>query len=188
MKAMNRKPMGRRLTPGLTAIALLALLAGCTEKNGGTASPTSDNTTPPSSSSTAPTNIFGAMKSCDVLDKAVEGQGFAPGSVDKVGGNNGCVTTKSQFGTIGVHLQPDQGIDNTNSDPSKVHDGTVNGRKSAEIRNGVSSKGDCAIMIEVTKTSRAFVIAALSTGTTEEACAFVYDVAKKVEPQLPKGN
>jgi uncharacterized protein DUF3558 len=188
MKAMNRNPMGRSLMPGLTFIALLALAAGCTDKNGGTASPTENSTTPPASSSTATTNVFGDMKSCDVLDKAVEGQGFSPGSVDKVGGDNGCVTTKSQFGTIGVHLQPGQSIDNTNSDPSKVHDGTVNGRKSVEIQNGVSSRGDCAIMIEVTKTSRAFVIAALSTGTTDEACAFVYDVAKKVEPQLPKGN
>jgi hypothetical protein len=42
--------------------------------------------------------------------------------------------------------------------------------------------------MEVTSASRAFIVIALSTGTTEDACNFAYNVAFEIEPQLPKEN
>jgi hypothetical protein len=128
------------------------------------------------------------LKACDVLDEALEGQGFKPAVAEKAGGDNGCDTNKSQFGTVGLALQPDLGIDDLNADPSKQYTGKINGRPSIQIRDGVGSSGNCAIAIEVTENSRALLSSVLSSGTTDEACAFVTEVAKKVEPQLPKGN
>jgi hypothetical protein len=176
----------------LSALGLAAaiILAACSGQSDGTAlptSPSSENSKLPNSSSHQG-NVFGGLKACDVLDKALEGQGFEAAVVDKAGGDNGCDTKKARFGSVGLNLHHNQSIDDFNADPSKIHDGKVNNRSAVQIRELLGSSGDCAVAFEVTETSRAFIAASLSTGTTDEACEFATEVAKKVEPQLPKGN
>lgn len=133
-------------------------------------------------------NVFEEIRACDVLNKALTGEGFPPGQTEKAGGENGCDSTKPQFGTVGVTLQPDQGIDDLNANPSKMFDGTIHDRPAVQIREGLDSSGDCSVAIAVGANSRALVVSSLSTSSTEEACKFITEVAEKVEPQLPKGN
>jgi hypothetical protein len=182
---------GRARVARLVALAapVALILSGCSDESGGTAIPTStvstnDGTKPTVSSQ----RVFGNLSACDILDKALEGQGFKPAVVDKAGGENGCDTNKPQFGSVGLSLQPGLGIDDLNADPSKIHEGEINDRPAMQIRNPIRSEGDCGVAIEVKQDSRALLAIALSTGTTNEACAFATEVAKKVEPQLPKGN
>lgn len=182
MKAMDTSIRSQRAAAAL-AIGMLIAMSGCTDKRAGIALPT---TSTPSSTTTV--DPFNGLKACDVLDKALEGQGFPPAVVDVAGGDNDCKSDKAQYGGLSLALQPDQGIDHFNTDPSKIHDGTIHDRRIAEIRNGIRPAGDCAIALEVTKTSRVFITSALSVGTTEETCKFVEGVAEKVEPQLPRGN
>jgi hypothetical protein len=188
MKAMNSL-IRRRSMPAICAIITLTVVSGCTDSRGGNALPgtsAASNTAPPSNA--ASVNPFDGLKACEVLDKALEGSGFSAAVVDKAGGDNGCKADKAQYGGLNLTLQPDLGIKDLNGDKSKQHDGDIHGRPSIQVREGLGSSGDCAIAMEVTNTSRAFVVASLSTGTTDEACTFVENVANKVEPQLPKGN
>jgi hypothetical protein len=188
MKAMNSL-IRRRSMPAICAIITLTVVSGCTNNSGGNALPVTSaasSTAPPSNA--ASVDPFDGLKACAVLDKALEGRGFSPAVVDTSGGDNGCKADKAQYGGLNLTLQPDLGINDINGDKSQQHDGYVLGRPSIQVREGLGSSGDCAIAMEVTNTSRAFVVASLSTGTTDEACTFVESVADKVEPQLPKGN
>jgi hypothetical protein len=187
MKAMKQFTSHATLA-GITIISI-SILSACNNTNTGNPIPAaSDASSSPTTSDSTSTNIFADLKACDVLDKALEGQDFEKGAVSTIGGDNGCDANKTPYGGVALNLQPDQGIDKINADPSKIHDGTLNNRRIAQIKNGIRAKGDCAIMIEVTKTSRASMVATLTTGTTDEACTFIYSIAEKIEPQLPKGN
>jgi hypothetical protein len=174
---------------GMVAVAMI-VLSGCSDESKGTPLPATSN--PPAGgiteSGTPSGNMFGELQACDVLDKALEGHGFSAAVVDKAGSDNGCDADKYKFATVSLDLHPDLGIDDLNADPSKLHTGTVNGRRSLQIREGIGAEGDCDIAMEVTENSRAMTGVSLSTGTTDEACQFATEVAEKVEPQLPKGN
>lgn len=176
-----------------TALILvtLVMVSACTDTQTGAGSATSPPATTPSSSSSAqtstpPGDVFANLKACDVLNKAIQGQGFAAGVLNKIGGDNGCQADKHLFGSIALSLQPDQGIDQINGGQGTRYSAKVNGRQAIETKEGNGVAGDCDMAIEVTKTSRALAIASLDT--TAEACAFVEDIAAKIEPQLPKGN
>jgi hypothetical protein len=180
----------RHLTYLFTAATFAAVLSACSSTSGGTPLPVTSPSAPSATTASSgnPSNVFGSLKACPVLDKALEGQGFTPAVAEQAGGDNGCKAGKVRTATVGVTLQPDAGIDDLNADPSKVHSGHINGRPAKQIREAIGAKGDCMIVIEVTKTSRAIVTASMSTGTTEEACALATSIAEKVEPQLPKNN
>ena len=170
-------------TATLAAIGL-AVLSGCTSEQGN-AVPVS---TSPSTTTSSARNVFTDLKACDVLNRSLDGMGFSPGVISTTGGDNGCSSDKSGYGALTLTLQPDLSINDLNGDPSAMHKGEINGRPAIQHRNGVRAEGDCAIAIEVTTTSRALVNTSLTTGTTDEACTFIESIAKKVEPQLPKGN
>jgi hypothetical protein len=188
MKAMN-PTLGQRRVLAALAVLTLTVVSGCTDKRDGTALPASSSpNAAPSQPNTGPNDVFAALKACDALDRALQGQGFSPAVPQRAGGANCCDAKKAQYGGVSLALQPDLGIDDLKGDRSKQHDGDVNGRRAIQTRDGIEGSGTCDIVIEVTKTSRAFVVASLSVGTTDEACTFVDGVAKKVEPQLPKGN
>jgi hypothetical protein len=170
-------------TATLTVIALTALTSCAGEQGNAVPASTSPNT-----STTSSNNVFVNLKACDVLDKSLEGLGFSQGVINTAGGDNGCSSNKSEYGALTLSLQPDLSINDLNGNRNDMHGGQINGRPSIQHRNGIRSKGDCAIAIEVTKTSRALVSTALTTGTTDEACVFIESIANKIEPQLPKGN
>ena len=182
--------LGQRRTLALLAILTLVAATGCTTERGGVAMPSKSGSqsTPLTTPASAASDVFGALKACNILDKALEGQGFPAAAINKAGGDNGCQTSKAGYGAVSLDLHPDLGIDDLNADKIKQFPGEVNGRRSIQIRDGVGSRGNCDIALQVTKTSRAITGTTLTTGTTDEACAFIYDVAKKVEPQLPAGN
>jgi hypothetical protein len=173
----------------LSVIAVAVVLSGCSDESGGTPLPVPTNSisSGPKGSSSTSEGVFGDLDACEVLDKALNGQSFPPAIVDKAGGDNGCDTSKPRVASVALSLQPDLGIQETNADPAKIHVGKINNRPAVQVREPLGSTGGCGIMIEVTENSRAHVTAAFN-GTTEEACQFITDVAKKVEPQLPKGN
>jgi hypothetical protein len=170
-------------------VAAIAM-SGCSSESGGTPTPiTQDQNPNKSPSSTAASGgVFGDLEACNVLDKALDGQGFEAAVVDKAGGDNGCDAEKYMFATVSLDLQPNIGIDELNADPSNLYEGQVNGRSSMQIREGLGSEGNCDIALEVAEDSRAMTGVSLATGSTDEACDFILEVAKKVEPQLPKGN
>jgi hypothetical protein len=175
---------GKLGTTATLAVITLTALTGCAGEQGNAVpASTSPNVSTPSAN-----NVFADLKSCDVLDKSLEGLGFSQGVINTAGGDNGCSSNKSEYGALTLTLQPELSIKDLNGDQKEMHSGEINGRPAIQHRNGIRSKGDCAIAIEVTKTSRALVSAALTTGTTDEACTFIESIAKKVEPQLPKGN
>jgi hypothetical protein len=183
MKSTNFSQSKLGVTAVIATIALTAL-SGCTGVQGN-AAPVS---TGPSTTTSSTGNVFAGLKACDVLNKSLEGLGFSQAVTNTAGGNNGCTSHKSGYGVLTLTLQPDLGINDLNGNRNDMHGGQIHGRPSIQQRNGIRSEGDCAIAIEVTKTSRALVNTALTTGTTDEACVFIESIANKVEPQLPKGN
>lgn len=156
-------------------------------------SPTTSGVPQPASSSSVATSavssVFGTLKACDLVDKAMDGQGFSPSKPERAGGSNSCSSEKSGYGQAGLTLNEGVGIkDFPNLDPAKIFDGEVNGRPAAKITDGVRDHGDCMVAMAVGDKNRVFVNVALNTGSTDEACDFAMAVAKKVEPSLPKGN
>lgn len=161
-------------------------LAACSPTTPGTPEPVSSSGA--ASSSNSP-SVFGDLKACALMDKALTDQGFAASQPERAGGSNSCSAQKSGYGQVGLSLHDGLGIkDFPNFDPKKMFDGDVNGRKAVQIRDGVRGEGDCMIAMAVGDKNRAFVNAALNTGSTDEACDFAMSVAKKIEPSLPKGN
>jgi hypothetical protein len=173
----------------ISIVAVAVVLSGCSDERGGTPLPalTNSHSSGPAESNSPSQEVFGELKACEVLDKALDSQGFPPAVVDQAGGDNGCDTSKPRVASVALSLQPDLGIQDTNADPTKIYEGKVNGRPAVQIREPLGSTGGCGIMIKVTENSRAHVTAAYN-GTTDKACQFITEVAEKVEPQLPKGN
>lgn len=186
--AGNQRSRQARTLAALGATAAVFFTSCSNGNEGGTALPATPTPDQGTESVVPPANVFGQLDACDVLEQALEGEEFPPGSLEQAGGDNGCDTTKAQFGTVGVTFQPNLAIDDLNADPSQTYPGKINNRRAMQVRNAIRSEGDCMIAIEVTETSRALVVSTLSTGTTDEACAFATEVAEKIEPQLPKGN
>lgn len=178
MSRFGKRPLiGFALACAVTGVGVLG---GCSAAEPGTASPSPNVTAPP--------DPLGGLQACAVLDKALAGQGFGPGRIDKAGGDNGCGAEKPQFASVGLVLDDQQGVDQVHADPSKIHEGEVNNRPARLVREGLGGEGDCAIALEVSPTARAYANVKLSTGSTDEACEFIQTVAEGIEPQLPKGK
>lgn len=182
-------PMKSRVTIALS-VALLSFSAACSSESPGAPLPVPpSNDTGGTSAEPSPNpDPFNGLQACPVLDKALEGEGFPPSEKDTAGGDNGCDTQKIKFGSFSLDLHDDLGIGDLNADKSKQYPGDVNGRPAILVKEGVGAKGGCNVSMEVTKSSRAFLVFVLQTGTTEDACAFVEKIAEKLEPQLPKSN
>ncbi|MBN6037194.1 DUF3558 family protein [Amycolatopsis sp. 195334CR] len=178
----------RRTVLLLTAAAALVLVGACTPTETGNATPTA-NQDPPSGAPTpsGEADVFADVEECQILDKALVNEGFPPARKETAGGERGCITDKPRYGTVGIVLDDQQGIDDVKSDPSKLFGGDVNGRRSLLDKESLpSTSGDCTVYLEVAAKARVMVNTALSRGTTDEACEFISRVSVAVEPQLPK--
>lgn len=170
----------------LTFAACLGL-AGCAEE-GGQASPA---TRPADVSSSAPTTAlradpFEGIDRCEVLNKAIEGEGFPLGKVSTVVRERGCDVDKRRYASLGLVLGNRAPYDEVQADPSEIFDGKINGRLAVLIKNRHVER-DCAISMQVTEDSYAYLVVALFEGTRKEACDLATRVMQKIEPQLPKG-
>ncbi|UJW32818.1 DUF3558 family protein [Saccharothrix sp. AJ9571] len=177
-----------RIRLSVIAVAALTVLsAGCTPNEEGRPQPVRTLDASPSSVSPGGSPAgFGDLKSCDLLDKALEGQGYPASEADNVGSSNGCSTNK--FGSaMSLNLDDKQGVDDLAADPSKAYDGKINGRRIRQVKEIDGSEATCLVLLEVSAKARAMVSVTLGTqGSTNQACDDAFSVAQAVEPQLPK--
>jgi hypothetical protein len=136
MKTMKSRL--QKSLPVLTfTLTVLLTTTPCTSSDNGRAIPRPTVLGDMPASDTPAADPFNGLKSCTVLDKALQGQGFPPAVVNTVGGDNGCGTDKAQYGGVTLVLQPNLGIDDLNADKSKQRAGDVRGRPSVETRNAI---------------------------------------------------
>ncbi|WP_326957284.1 DUF3558 family protein [Amycolatopsis sp. NBC_01286] len=184
---MTRSSFGRRAA--LTSLVLLTLVvSACDSKVGGTPqaadTPTSSAPTTGPSGTTAD-NPFGDSDPCKLLDQVLAGQGYAAAKRSDADAAHNCDTKKTDYGVVGLALQPGQTINQTITDPSKAVTGDVNGRAAVQERDALGGTGSCDVSMEVKPNSRATVLITLQTAGTDEACRLANDVSTKVEPLLP---
>ncbi|MEU4517637.1 DUF3558 family protein [Amycolatopsis sp. NPDC024027] len=171
------------------ALATLALaLSACDSKVGGT--PQAAGTSSSNAPTTKPSggggdNPFAGMDPCKLLDQVLAGQGYAAAKRSDADAAHNCDTKKTDYGVIGLALQPGQSINDIVTAPGKAVTGDVNGRPAVQERDALGGTGSCDVSMEVKPKSRATVLVTLQTAGTDEACQVANDVSTKVEPLLP---
>lgn len=192
----------------LLAIApLLALVLMACNETGGvpSANPTQPSapsqTEPPDPSDTG--DVFAGLDECEVLNTALDGEGYEPGKLNdrfktitfcnatKLGDEtctaDNCEYDRMGVADVGLGFQP-HALDELDLDTGKTHKGDVNGRDALLIKNPAEEWGEgaCMILIDVGKSNYAVTLVTLENRDTNEACGLVEQVAKRVEPQLPR--
>jgi hypothetical protein len=170
----------------ITFAALSLALSACDSKVGGT--PQAADTPPSSAPATSggnSSNPFGDRDPCKLLDQVLAGQGYAAAKRSDADAAHNCDTKKTDYGVVGLALQPGQTINQTITDPSKAVTGDVNGRAAVQERDALGGTGSCDVSMEVKPNSRATVLVTLQTASTDEACQLANDISTKVEPLLP---
>lgn len=160
--------------------ALGCTLAACDSSTDGSAKPA------PSSSPARSSTPLAGLDPCQTLDKALAGQGFPPSEPSAAYPKQGCIATKPTFGSAGLLLQDGRSYKDNISDPSTTSTGDVNHRAAILERKPVDSVGDCVVDLEVKPKSRAVVGMSLSSGSTDQSCTSVRQLAEAAEPLLPK--
>ena len=166
----------------LVAAAVTALtLTGCSTMVNGTPSPDPQVTAAPSG--TSPEDALKSLEACPVLDQLLSGQGFAPG--ERITRRNECDATKPGYGTVGIALDPLQGLTDTQHQDPAATALEINGRKA--LVGEFTGPGTCEVALEVAEHARASAAAVLlGTDRQAEACSAARDLATKLEPLLPK--
>ncbi len=177
----------------LTSAAAALLLAGCTTKEPGSASPVSTPSAPASSEGSTSANPGGATTSsldpCSLLsasDLASYGT-FGEPRTQQADGARSCgyiLNTQNASDpqlSVSVDIRDSQGIDSAGKGKSPIPS-QVNGRKAAVIPVGSQS---CILAMAVGDTSR--VDLSVGADDSTKACDVATKVANIVEPKLPKG-
>jgi hypothetical protein len=172
----------------LASLATLSLLTACSSPVGGNPSAVSS---PPASSGSSTSNSeggdpFASLSPCTLLDQALKEEGFPPAAPSSGDPKHACSFNKPPFGTVGLSLQANRGLDDNIDDPSKGRTGDVNGRTSIEVRERLGDKGACEIFMKIEPNSRAILVVNLVSRDTAEACTYAGQAATKIEPLLPK--
>lgn len=183
---MTRSTSRRRTV--LASLATLSLLTACSSTVGGT--PSAVNTPPASSStptsSTAGSDPFASLSPCTLLNEGLKDEGYPPATPNSGDPKHSCSFDKPPFGSVGLSLQANRGLEENIDDPSKGRTGDVNGRTAIEVRERLRSKGACEIFMKVGPNSRAILGVNLVSRDTAEACTYAGQAATKIEPLLPK--
>ncbi|RKT71860.1 DUF3558 family protein [Saccharothrix variisporea] len=173
-------------------IAVLGVvLAGCSEKQGGTPTAGSDTPTTTGTSAkpttTSSSGTSGGLESFDACAAVQAAAGQLPLTEIEPNGKAGC---DAEFGTsvsLGVKAYPSLGISDfvmgPNSKPSDITIGSRKARKVGAPAGGTTSS--CAVTIEVTAKSRVDVVAS-ANASQDEACDAATKLATAIEPKLPK--
>ncbi|MFI6024586.1 DUF3558 family protein [Amycolatopsis magusensis] len=177
-----------RKTCTVFSIALL-VLSGCSESREGNPRPVPSVESSGSVESPAPgtdVGVFGDTKACDLLNQALQGQGYNAGEVSNSGSLNGCQASKSGI-AVRLDLDDQQGVDELRGDPSQMYEGDVNGRRAKQLKRPSSPGAGCYVAMEVGAKARAMVLAGFGTNpSVDEACVEAEKLAAAVEPQLPR--
>ncbi|MFI9449618.1 DUF3558 family protein [Amycolatopsis sp. NPDC052450] len=176
----------------LLVVSLSALLAvglsACSTEKPGNATPVQTQPGGTSvSASTAPEDVFGKLKACDLLEPTSTAKGFDPPAEETYESDNGCGTRKYGYGSVTLYLVPEAGIDQLSAGQGTKIPTKVGERDAVEIP-GDAGKQACTVAIAVTPTARMTASTGLNKGTNEEACALSREIATAAEPKLPKGN
>jgi hypothetical protein len=173
-----------------TALITLVLLAlsGCGSEVAGTPRTVASFSggTPTTLPRRAGADPFDRLNPCQILDQALTGLGYSAAKRSDADAAHNCDAKKTDYGIIGLALQPGQTINQTIVDPRKAVTGDVNGRPAVQEREALGGTGSCDVSMEVEPSSRATVLVTLQTAGTDEACRLVNDVSTKVELLLPK--
>ncbi|MQA60925.1 MAG: DUF3558 domain-containing protein [Actinophytocola sp.] len=199
---VNRPKQLRALAP-----LLALLLMGCDETDG----IPSGNPTPSAAQSASPNpseggDVFAGLDECEILDTALEGEGFEPGKIndkfksiqpcaaDKLT-NEPCTADSCRYDRM-VAVQIDlafqqRAFDQMDLDTERTHKGDVNGREAVMIKDPAEREfgieGGCMIIMRVGASHYALVVGGLAGGRdADKDCKIVDQVAKRVEPQLPQ--
>ncbi|MFI9813024.1 DUF3558 family protein [Saccharothrix variisporea] len=173
----------------LLPLAVLGVvLAGCSAKEGGTATPGSTAATTTGTSAKPTTTSAGGGDGLASFDpcaamKAAAGQ--VPLTDVENDGKQEC---KAQYGsTVSVRVKafPSLGIaDVVGGANSKFTEIPVGNHKGRRVTAPVSDSS-CAVAIEITPKSRVDVVAS-ANASQDEACDAATKVATAIEPKLPK--
>ncbi|MFI6031837.1 hypothetical protein [Amycolatopsis magusensis] len=168
-------------------LALIFSASACTDRVSGVSQEHSPPSSEESVASIPPSeDVFSGIRACDLLDQAVRGQGFPPGTFSDLSTDNGCKAAKPGV-VVGLALDDVQGIDELKADSPRRYDGDVNGRRSVQVKDTVGDGGACEVGMEVAEEARAVVGVVLgSNRPTDEACVHAGEIALAVEPALPK--
>lgn len=179
-----------RTTAARTAASLVLLgvaLASCSSGEAGNPSPATtasvdtEETTKPTSTSSA-SNSLADVDPCEVLNSVAPQFGLTKIEEDD---SDSCVADYSNSVSIGLDVHADRGLADYQPEPtSELSDTSVGGRKAKLVKKALTSTS-CAMVVEVSATSR-FDVFASANASLDEACRAATDVATAVEPKLPK--
>lgn len=165
----------------LAALASAALLAGCSEV-GGSPNPATPSAVTAPATSAAPTQVFAAVKACDLLGPAIAGTKLGKPKESSLGG---CETDVATFGAASLDLHDGKSVDDLVVDRGVKTTTTLAGRD-ARMLAGNGGEGDCQFSIAAGPNSRALVGLTIG-GSTSESCAALRPIAEKVAERLPQG-
>ncbi|CAL9668861.1 hypothetical protein SUDANB95_07344 [Actinosynnema sp. ALI-1.44] len=172
-------------------IAVLGVvLAGCSEKQGGTPTAGSDTPTTTGTSAkpttTSSSGTGGDLASFDVCAamQAAAGQ-FPLTEIEPDGKRQSCNAEWGTSATVGVTAYPTLGVADFVPGPSsQFSDITVGSHKARKV-TAPGSASSCAVTIEITSKSRVDVVA-IANASQDEACDAAQKLAEAIEPKLPK--
>ncbi|GGP56480.1 DUF3558 family protein [Saccharothrix coeruleofusca] len=172
-----------------TALLMLAGLAlvSCSGEDG-TPSPATTTTTAVTASTTRPTstsstgNALGSVDPCEAFDSNASRLGLTQVEEDD---SDSCTATYSDSVTLGLDIHPDKGLaDFVPQAATELSDTQVGSRK-AKLAKKAFTSSSCAVVIEISATSRIDVFAS-ADASLDEACEAVTKVVVAIEPNLPK--
>ena len=177
----------------LASAAAAVLLAGCTTKEPGNATPASTSSAPSTgeSSSSSGAATTSSLDPCSLLsasDLASYGTFGEPRKREAFGARSCGYLMKAQGASdshlgVDVNVRDSQGIDTVNDSGKGTIPSQVNNRQAVVVPTGNTG---CILAMAVGSASRVD-ISITSAADSTKACDTASQVAKIVEPKLPKG-
>ncbi|WP_143760959.1 hypothetical protein [Actinosynnema mirum] len=105
-------------------------------------------------------------------------------NVEKSSDGEDCKGDLPEVRSVMIQIYPDLGLAEHNpGSQGVVSDIDVNGRPGKLVEKALT-KFDCAVVLELTKTSRVDIFT--SASVTNDSCAVAQQIAKAIEPDLPR--
>jgi uncharacterized protein DUF3558 len=179
-------------------VVLVGGLAACSDKATGQPVAQSPTNTQPGSGGPFPTGQAGTTSSepsvaagplkgvspCSLLSAAeVADLQAGPSKETTVNGSRGCDFEKGQGYALSVSIWDELGLDRVVATGGIKSVPDVGSHKAVQAKGGIDA---CIIAVEVTKTSRVDSIVTTTDGNDQKSCDLALQVAKLVEPRLPR--